>query len=144
MKCEICGEKEAEGKVIVDGTELAVCSRCKRFGKEVVRPPKATGRRRREVPGEDIVPDYAKKLRRARQKKGISLEELGKELNEKSTVLHKVERGEMLPDDRLARKLEKFFGIRLHGAVEPGAADQKKGKLPGATLGDLAEIKVKK
>lgn len=128
----------------MDGMELAVCSQCKKFGKEVVRPRQQGGKRRRVVPGDEVLPGSGDLVRKARERKGMSLEELGEELMEKSTVLRKVERGEMLPDDRLARKLEKFFGIRLRGTVDAGATDQKHSKAPKATLGDLAKVTVKK
>jgi len=47
-----------------------------------------------------------------RKKLGMSIEELGKRINEKASVLERVEKG-MRPTDALARKLEKALKIKL-------------------------------
>jgi putative transcription factor len=57
--------------------------------------------------------DYAKVLREAREKMGLTQEELGKKINEKASVISHLEGGKLKPDIALARKLEHFFKIKL-------------------------------
>lgn len=138
MRCEICGEERAATKILTDGVEFRVCERCSRFGKEIRRAPPAPRSSVRE-PDRDILPGYAGKIRRARESRGMSFKELAKELAVKQTVLEKVERGKMLPDKGLLKKLERFFKIELHGVVSSGESLRK--DIPEATLGDLAVVK---
>jgi len=143
MFCEVCGEKKATHRSDVDGLRLAVCSGCVKFGAEVL----AQGQekkvlKKKEVLSnlkEDILPDYAEKLRHAREERGMSLKELADSLFEKRSVIEKVEKGKMLPEDKLTRKLEKFFGIKLKGVVDL-PHQGKSLNFPKATLGDLATV----
>ena len=58
-------------------------------------------------------PEFPKVIRDARNKKGITHEQLGQKINEKVTLLKKIETGTIKPDDILSKKLERFLGIRL-------------------------------
>jgi putative transcription factor len=58
-------------------------------------------------------PEFPKVIRDARNKKGITHEQLGQKINEKVTLLKKVETGTIKPDDILSKKLERFLGIKL-------------------------------
>jgi putative transcription factor len=58
-------------------------------------------------------PEFPKVIRDARNKKGITHEQLGQKINEKVTLLKKIETGIIKPDDILSKKLERFLGIRL-------------------------------
>ncbi len=58
-------------------------------------------------------PEFPKVIREARNKKGITHEQLGQKINEKVTLLKKVETGTIKPDDILSKKLERFLGIKL-------------------------------
>jgi putative transcription factor len=141
MLCEICGERKAVARVKLDGVEFAVCPKCTHFGTVLVErrvAQKRTERVERDV--EDIVPDYAGRIRKARENLGMNLEELAKTLMEKKTVLAKVERGKMLPNAKLVKKLEKFLGITIRGIVN-GVTAESREKHPTATLGDLAVVK---
>ncbi len=59
-------------------------------------------------------PEFPKVIRDARNKKGITHEQLGQKINEKVTLLKKVETGTIKPDDILSKKLERFLGIKLY------------------------------
>jgi putative transcription factor len=59
-------------------------------------------------------PEFPKVVRDARNKKGITHEQLGQKINEKVTLLKKVETGTIKPDDILSKKLERFLGIKLY------------------------------
>ena len=60
-----------------------------------------------------MVPEYAQIVREARERLSWTQEDLASKLLEKKNVLSKVERGELQPDIKLARKLEKLLDIRL-------------------------------
>ncbi|HZH38577.1 MAG TPA: multiprotein-bridging factor 1 family protein [Bacillales bacterium] len=58
-------------------------------------------------------PEFPKVIREARSKKGMTHEQLGQKINEKVTLLKKIETGTIKPDDILSKKLERFLGVRL-------------------------------
>ena len=59
-------------------------------------------------------PDFPLIIRNARNKKGITHDQLGQKINEKVTLLKKIETGNIKPDEILSKKLEKFLGIKLY------------------------------
>ena len=59
-------------------------------------------------------PEFPKVIRDARNKRGITHDQLGQKINEKVTLLKKIETGTIKPDDTLSKKLEKFLGIKLY------------------------------
>lgn len=61
----------------------------------------------------ELVEGYGLILRQAREKIGITQEELGKKVNEKPSTLRLVERGSLRPSDSLTRKLEHYLKIDL-------------------------------
>jgi putative transcription factor len=62
--------------------------------------------------------DYAEIIRHARTEKRLTHEQLASNIMEKSTLLRRLETGSLKPDENLARKLERFLGIKLYVAVE--------------------------
>lgn len=62
--------------------------------------------------------DYAEIIRQARTDRGLTHEQLGSNIKEKSTLLRRLETGSLKPDETLARKLERFLGIKLYVEVE--------------------------
>ena len=77
---------------------------------------------------------------------GLKQEDLAKEIAEKESVIHWLETGRHEPSLELARKLEKFLGIRLIDEAEEGTGGgiisaESKGKY---TLGDFIKIKKRK
>jgi len=141
---------------------MSVCGSCARFGVEKAKVPEVTGRSRVVQPiqqraararsrdvfeehPETLAPGFGRVVREARERAGLSLEELGLRLNERKTVLAKVEDESLVPSDELIRKLEKLFGISLlskpEAASQPGAAAKASGPL---TLGDLLADALKK
>ena len=59
-------------------------------------------------------PEFARIIREARMKKGLTHEQLGAQMNEKATLLKKFESGTLKPDEIFAKKLEIFLGIKLY------------------------------
>ncbi|MGB9675770.1 MAG: multiprotein bridging factor aMBF1 [Candidatus Bathyarchaeales archaeon] len=163
MRCEVCGRK-IYGKpynVIIEGAKLTVCSECSKHGKLILEEekpkapmptkPKATPtpRLQQQRPQEsklasfELVEDFNVKIKQAREKLGLSHEDLGKKLNEKVSVLRKIETGKMTPDDVLAKKLEHELKIKLLVPVaEENISQAKIPKLEKRelTLGDIIQL----
>ncbi|MDH5021392.1 multiprotein bridging factor aMBF1 [Halobacterium rubrum] len=80
------------------------------------------GRRRRDMFDEmdELAGDYDERLRKAREQEGLSQEELADNLNEKASVIRKLERGDSLPSDDVREELESHLGISL---TESGSSD---------------------
>ncbi|MEM2133478.1 MAG: multiprotein bridging factor aMBF1 [Candidatus Jordarchaeaceae archaeon] len=168
MLCEVCGKKII-GKpknVNIEGAELTVCENCVKFGdslkdlsvtskgsKTILVSPKKVIRVKRPRAkldskdfflDEDLVEDYAYKIRRAREGKGLSHEELAKKINERVTIIKKIETGKMQPSLALVKKLEKELQINLteksdSKIMTTTSKDQSK----ELTLGDIIKIKKK-
>ncbi len=62
--------------------------------------------------------DFSKVIRSAREKLGMTQDELGMKLNEKPSVISHLENGSMKPSDALARKLEHSMKIQLFVPIE--------------------------
>jgi len=125
--CEICGKKvEKTRKVKIDRIVLEACSECAGFGEPVeteVLPTRVTviekkifsqkRPERRVVEEYVLIEDYPENIRKARQSSGILQKDLAKMINEKQSVISKIEGGEFTPDDALVKKLEKALKINL-------------------------------
>jgi len=175
LNCEICGAeiRGKPNKVMLESTTLNVCSGCAHLGtpiKEQATPQMKQGQGVKPVSGYQVMPavqqkkeamgpaprraprveievseDYPAILRGARQKAGLSQEELAKKVAERVTVIKQLERGDLFPDDKVRRKLEKELHVSLletEGVSETVAKDQTGGGA-GLTLGDMINIKKK-
>ena len=94
---------------------------------------------------QEIVEDYDSKIRQAREKLGLSHEELGKKINEKASVLSKLETGKMTPNNMLVTKLEHVLKIKLLVQISEEKISQGFPKSPSreTTLGDLIQLNKK-
>lgn len=130
--CELCGRQVIEGKktVLIDGAIFNVCMSCSKRGKPYVSAgtpkrkttllstSKKTNTKIQMIDETILSPEFAKIIREARMKKGLTHEQLGTRMNEKSTLLRKFETGALKPDEILAKKLERFLGIKLYVSIE--------------------------
>lgn len=147
MECEICGVDGAGYIIMVEGAKLHVCSECSGSGKllKTPQPERATGDLPRHKQEMEIVDGFGGMIAAARKRMGLPLEVLAERINEKHSFLERVEHEKTLPDERLARKLEKELGIKLLQETSTGAAvDVKDRQGAGMTLGDILEIQQKK
>ena len=92
---------------------------------------------------DELATDYDERVRTARERKDLSQSELADELNEKASLIRKIERGDTLPSDRVQSKLERFLEIDLSG--EGGSSEDAEwsgGSSSGSyTLGDVVKRK---
>ena len=93
----------------------------------------------------ELIEDYAKTIRAARQRKHLSQEELAQKIGERISTLQSIEAGRLKPTGKTIRGLERELEISL---LEPvGAVPIKVGKGKtgaGPTLGDRVVVKRKK
>ncbi|MBU0661837.1 MAG: multiprotein-bridging factor 1 family protein [Candidatus Diapherotrites archaeon] len=146
MQCEICGKGTAIARIELDGSELAACPDCAGFGEKkgaiedeylnrAQVAKKATSPANSENSGTGISQSRSAGMesaaglldenlgtiiRRAREKKGLTIKELSEKVFEKESVLHKIEQNKALPDTRLQTRLESFLGIKINSADEGG------------------------
>ena len=103
------------------------------------------GSRRRKDMFDDmgeLAQDYDELIRQAREKRGLSQAELANELNEKASLIRKLERGDTLPSDSVQTKLERNLDIDLDaGGSSGGDEDWSGGSATETTLGDVVKRK---
>lgn len=92
---------------------------------------------------EEIVPDFGDRIRSGREDAGQSQAELADQLNEKTSLIRKLERGEHLPNDTVRRKLERALDITLvEGGGDGDDEEWSSNDAPsGMTLGDVVKRK---
>ena len=152
MQCELCG-KECECRLgIVDGVRMMLCPDCMKFGKSVDVSPRVSTVAKRPIlerirrPAEkdiykgmdkELVSGWNELIKNARDKKGLTREELGFRIGERTVTISKIENGDLRPSDKMIEKLEKELGIKLVEAVA-NASTLPHGSHPaGLTLGDF-------
>jgi putative transcription factor len=163
--CEICGCRiyNNSQKIIIDGAVLIVCQRCaktktsysayKQEKREL--PRKMLGRNTKSIVTKtkldedryDVVEDYAARIKSKREELGLTTEILARQINEKESVIKRIESGRFKPDIHLAKKLEKALKITLLIPQEQIASKMEYEKLyidQSITLGDIVELKENK
>jgi putative transcription factor len=130
--CERCGRSGRLQLVEIAGAQMYVCPDCARHGKVIKekkepaparelyrssnpKPRKKDALSRRE---KELAEDYPMRIQRGREKKGWSREDLGRKINERVSVISKLEHGQMHPSDTLIKKLERILEIDLMELVE--------------------------
>jgi putative transcription factor len=66
----------------------------------------------------ELVEDYHKVIQQARMAQGLNQEELARKLNERKSIIAKLETKSLSPDNKLIKKLEKALKIELMENVE--------------------------
>lgn len=169
MRCEVCGGK-IYGKpvtALIEGAKLTVCNECSRHGTIVMEKPKQappplktrmaattpakaqrTAKTSKNVESAlELVEDFDTKIRQAREKLGLTHEELGKKISEKVSVLKKIETSKITPDNKLAAKLEHVLKIKLLIRAQEEKAPMATAPKPQSrelTLGDLIQLNKEK
>ncbi len=151
--CEICGRKGVKAVVSIEGAKLVVCGGCAR-GKKVLyfleeeggfEEPVREARPGKFEEKEEIVEGYGKIIKKAREKMGLPVSVLAERINERESYLEHIEKGELMPTFKVAKKLERELGIKLIEKVQPSvsATVEKKGQFKEPTLGDILESQKK-
>jgi putative transcription factor len=163
MECEICGKPVPENNPIrakIEGSVMVVCKECSKLGTVQKAPPKpkyvkqnkgkkpANTRKRNysrnDEPSEELIEDFSFEVRKAREAKDWSREDLGRKINERVSVITRIETGKMTPDVKLTKKLEKALNITLLEEVNNVDLNQFINSSSGErTLGNIMKIKRK-
>ncbi|MBB6646265.1 multiprotein bridging factor aMBF1 [Halobellus ruber] len=100
-------------------------------------------RRRRDMfdDMDEIAADYDQRIREAREGRGLSQEDLAKSLNEKASLIRKLERGDMLPSDDVRSKVESELGISLVEGEDADDTEWSGDSSTTTTLGDVVKRK---
>ena len=145
MPCDICGAKEANRKARIEGAVVSVCDNCVTLGEEI--PVEAIHKLAERIlpkmslPAElELVmrPDAGEMIKKGREKRGMSQEQLATSISEKANVVKRAEEG-WQPPITVVRKMEKALGLSL---LETAAAGNLKTKIDKKqlTIGDVAEV----
>jgi putative transcription factor len=163
MRCEVCGRKilGSPYRAVIEGAKMLVCSNCAKLGsitweerseprlkkvaKRLPQPVLAPRKQPSLTVAENIemIDDFGWIVRQAREKLGLTHEDLGKKISEKVSVLRKVESGKMTPDNLLADKLEHALHVKILVPVsEPKVPPKAMVSRPTTpTLADIAQMK---
>lgn len=162
MLCEVCGRKirgQAQ-KVIIERAKLVVCNNCAKHGtgsweeqkssqkisRSSNRPATTTGsKNKKKLDADDYLEPVEKfhiKVKQARIAQKFSYEELGKKLNVKVSMLKKIEKGKITPENKLLKKIEHVLHVKLldsNSKKQPYALNAGP-MVTETTLGDLVKI----
>ena len=145
MECEICGKPVSETnptRAKIEGSVMVVCKECAKLGTIQKAQPKRNYRN--DEPTEELIENYNTTVRNAREAKNWSREDLGKKINERVSVINRIESGKMTPDPKLTKKLEKALNITLLENVNDVDLNQFINSSSGErTLGNIVKIKRK-
>lgn len=163
MQCEMCGA-EAKGplkRIKIEGAELSVCNACAKYGTEVQGAPRSSAaqsvrlssssaagktpvqHRTKDVFDRmegDLVEDYPDRIRDARMKLGMTQKDLALAMMERELLVKKIEKGELIPEDEVRKKLEKILEIHLLENSSSEPADLHHSRMT-TTMGDVIRIK---
>lgn len=155
MQCELCGNEcgEAGKQATVDGVEMILCPSCMKHGKGITRSTAAPThiqqslqRRQRRIKQKDvyekmnkeIISDWGSVIKDARARKGLTREQLGFSIGERTVTISKIENDELRPSDKVAKKLEKALDIILFEEVKKVSTPKSiTSHGSGLTLGDF-------
>jgi len=160
--CEICGAPVDRPKYYdVDGAIMILCPRCAKYGKPIpraVRPtasivktkkkPPIVKRQTRSLEKElgypELVEDYGLRIKRAREARGWTQEDLARALRESVSFIKKIESQKIVPPDYLINRIEKVLNIRIRSEAEIISIHldrEEKAEEDTITLGDILIIK---
>jgi len=90
---------------------------------------------------DELAADYDDRIRNGRESINLTQEELANQLNEKASLIRKLERGDILPSDDVMTKLEKKLEITLTEGADVEDTEWSSGSGQSMTLGDVDERK---
>ncbi len=153
MDCDMCGKNCVLFKTQIEGSIINLCEKCAKFGKII--PEKKNKEIKKEInkeirteetteePISGIIPDYGIRIKEKREQLKLSQEDFAKKINEKISLLHKIETNQFEPNIGLAMKIEKFLHISLIEQKESELNQLIKQKSERFTVGDFIKIKNK-
>jgi putative transcription factor len=163
-ECPVCGGKIwGKGQyVLLEGAKITVCQSCAQFGKKIQKKSpdlvprkqsysKADHSSKRykskevEIENIELIPDYPNIVRNARNSRNLNQEQFAQKLNEKPSLIRRIEAGKVEPTIKLAKKIEQIYNIKLLKKTDEVKlaikTDKYMKKTKASSLGDIAFIK---
>lgn len=147
-ECNCCGKEFPRlNPTKIEGAVIDVCERCSKFGTKIGTQPTAYTPIKRAMKiseleniSLELIPEYGKIIARVREDKGLTRYDFAKRLNEKESVIRRLEDQDFEPDEGLIKKIEDFLDIRLKEKYEETVLRQRDKKKIDLTLGDVVEV----
>jgi len=136
---------------------MIVCSHCAGLGTELPNPPTRpanrtgftpkpkppVGRLPREYVESDLIEDYSRIIKEAREKVKLSQQDLAMKAKAKLSVIQKIEIGKIEPPIPLSRELEHILHVKLlvpREEIDVPIASLNQA-VQGVSIGDVAIVK---
>ena len=155
MICELCGKNFKTGvRLKVEGSVVSACESCASHG-EVVSRIMPAGKKPEVLEvkkpvydmqdledDEELVDDFGRRVKKAREKRGLKQGELARMVNESESVIHRIELGKFEPHENLVRRLEHKLNINLTSSSdEEIRVTEKRASGKEVTLGDVVVVR---
>jgi putative transcription factor len=137
INCDLCGKDTNLIPANIEGSVLNACHSCAQFGTSIAVSRKPKVKFKHPKPQIEVVANYAKILKDARREIKLTQDQVARALNEKISVIQKVESGKIRPSLSLAAKLEKFFSIQLTEEAHMNTENYSSKESPQLTIADL-------
>ena len=146
ITCELCGRTSEKLVIsIVEGARMNSCENCSKFGNIIKEKTFFQNNRRFESSFEDtdddIISNYNIIIKNKREQLNLTQDDLAIKIKEKSSLIRKLERGELKPTIELAKRFEKLFGIRLITKIGIAEKTFNDNKNINFTIGDIIKRK---
>jgi putative transcription factor len=137
---------------MIENVKMMLCPGCFKYGEGVkeihgspVKVQQSLLKRKRRIKEKDVyeqmnielISDWGIVIKNARKKKGLTREQLGFNIGEPTGTISKIEKGELRPSDKVAKRLEKELDIKLFEEVKEITTKPIIEKTQGLTLGDF-------
>lgn len=158
--CELCGSpiRGKEITVIYEGSVITICSSCytkiKKYAKpydekKSIKLGKITEKaitivKKSNETELEIVDDYYRIIKAAREKMGLSTKQLAEKLKVSENIIKRFEQGKLKPTIEQAKALEKILSIKLLVPVSSSEEIKLNSKNYDLTLGDIVNFRDEK
>lgn len=148
MECNCCGKEFPRlTPTKIEGAVIEVCDRCAKFGIKVEISQIAYTPMKKTIKISDLentelvlIQEYGRLIAKVRENKGLTRYDFAKRINEKESVVKRLEEEDFEPDENLVSKIEDFLDIRLRGRYEGALLRHREKKRIDLTVGDIAEV----
>lgn len=152
----MCDGENANFVVSLEGTRLNVCKNCSKYGTlEINNTPKYVPKlnnkpkyfnQKKFEPKEEKkiiqepVDGYGIIIKNKREKLDLTQEDFAKQLNEKTSLIQKLESEQTIPSIVLLRKLQKILKVKLIEEIEDKKMSFSKSSSNAMTIGDMIKF----
>lgn len=151
IECNCCGKEFPRlNPTRIEGAIIEVCERCSRFGTKVeISVSKAIGytpiKNTMKITELDnlnleLIPEYGRLIAKIRESKGLTRYDFAKKINEKESIVKRIEDQEFEPDEELIKRIENFLDIHLRERVDGTILRQREKRRINLTVGDVIEV----